>query len=419
MKYLALTFFLSLSIATSAQFTNIFYNNEIYVDYIESVQFSHRGLSLSLPIIDLRGGRLFLEFDDREGGFKNYTYHIIHCNKDWQPSPLDEIEYIDGFNGEEIDEFAYSTNGYSDYTHYELALPNDDINWMISGNYLLVIYDQEIEVPVLTRQFIVTESSAVVTGIVSKPENSYKRNTHQELKVNIDLKNLNVRNPQEEIFLTVMQNGNTNSAFVNVQGSYTRNNNLFFDEYDQLVYPAHKEFRSADVRSLKYRSEFVHSIDQKDGVTNVLLDMGKKRSDKNFHTEPDANGGYIIQNKDTGDGDVRSEYVNVIFTLQAEREYDENVYIIGAFSDWKARDKFKMEYDFARKLYAKTIVLKQGYYDYMYALENQDGLLEMDIVEGSWFETENDYQLIAYYRAFGGEYDRVIGVRVLNSNPSN
>jgi len=364
-------------------------------------------------------GSLRLEFDDMDGGYKNYTYQVIHCDKDWNRSDLHEIEYIDGFNGEEIDEFAYSVNPYSEYTHYELTIPNDDLNWTISGNYLLIIYDQDMEVSVLTRRFIVTESAARVSALMIKPENLSKLRSHHELKINIDFNGLKIRRPKEELFLTVLQNGNTNSAYTNLAGTFVRQNTLFYDDFDGVTFPALKEFRNCDVRSLKYRSEFVHSIDQEDGVTHVLLDLGKKRADKHFHTEPDANGGFIIDNKDYGDGDVSGEYVRCIFTLEAEREYDEDVYIVGALSDWKAKEKFKMEYVPTSGLYEKVVVLKQGFYDYMFATQNADGLLEMDVIEGSWYETENDYQLIVYYRAIGGEYDRVIDVTVINSNPSN
>jgi len=111
-----------------------YYDNEVLADYIASVEFQHEAVRLSLPIIDLgKPGRLRLDFDDTEGGFKNYTYRLVHCNKDWQPSALDETEYLDGFNGEELPGFGYSSNKYSEYTHYDLTLPNDDVTWMISG----------------------------------------------------------------------------------------------------------------------------------------------------------------------------------------------------------------------------------------------------------------------------------------------
>ena len=131
-----------------------------YVDYIKSVKLNNAGLRTSHPIIDLNSrfqGQIQLRFDDIEGGYKDYVYSIIHCDKDWYPSDLEEIEYLEGFNGEEIDDFGYSTNGYSEYTNYSLTLPNRDLRWTISGNYLLVIRDQDTNAPVISRRFMVVE----------------------------------------------------------------------------------------------------------------------------------------------------------------------------------------------------------------------------------------------------------------------
>lgn len=412
-----------LLLATSlrAQYDGIMYDNHVYVDYVESVQFQLSNKELSLPFIQLGSReRLTLKFDDREGGFKNYTYHLVHCDKDWNLSPLEELEYIDGFNGEEIDEFSYSTNTYSEYTNYQVNIPNDDIRWTISGNYLLIIYDNDIQVPVLTRRFIVTENVVGVGGQMIKPKNLSNLRTHQELEVIVNMKEFKAFRPQEEITVTVMQNGNTNSAYHNLTSNFTRAEFLYFNDFNQqIVFPALKEFRSCDIRSLKYRSEFVHSIEQNDQKTNVLMDLAVKRADKHFHTEPDANGGYIIENRDLGFGDTSSEYAEVIFTLEVDRPYLKDVYIVGSLCDWQPKEKFRLDWDSQNELYTKTISMKQGYYDYMFATLEEDGMLKMEDIEGSWYETENDYQIIAYYRALGGEYDRVIGFNTMNSNPSN
>jgi len=417
MHYLkSLLAFILLSFQAHAQLENTVNANMIYVDYIESVQFRLESVALSLPIVDLNSRtKLTLEFDDRDGGFKNYLYRVVHCDKDWYFSNLDEIEYLDGFNDEEIDDFGYSTNTYSEYTHYSLTLPNPDLRWLISGNYMLFIYDEDTELPVLSRRFIVTEKVVNATGTISKPQDISKVRTHHEINVTVNHDNLRITRPLGEIFVSVMQNGNTNSAYHNIQGTYTRGNNIHFDDYAlQITYPALKEFRSCDIRSLKFRSEFVHSIEQNDYNTNVLMDLDKKRSNKNFHTVPDANGGYIIENNDYGSGDVSSEYANVIFSLEAERPFLEEVYIVGAVSDWKPKEKFRMDYDAERGIYTKDIELKQGYYDYMYGLLNEDGLFEMDPIEGSWYETDNEYQIIVYYRENGGEYDRVLDVAMIS-----
>lgn len=403
----------------SSQYDNIIYDNYIYEDYIKSVTFGHAGIQTSYPVIDIGSrfsGRLRLGFDDMEGGFKTYIYRIIHCDKDWYPSELEEIEYLEGFNYEEIDEFGYSVNPYSEYTHYELILPNEDVNWLISGNYLLAVYDEDYEIPIITRRFMVSETIVDIGHTIRKPRNVQKLNTHQELELSINHKKLHISRPLSEIYLTVLQNGNWNSAIQNIQGTYERGDVIYYDAFDNIVFPALKEFRNFDIRSLKYTTEFVHSIDRDDLGSTVLLDLNKKRYTRNFISDQDANGFFVLENYEYGSGDVSSEYAKVVFTLESHKEYDEDLYIIGAFSDWQAKDEFKLEYDNVKGLYVGAAMFKQGYYDYMFALQTEEGLLDMDIIEGSWYETENDYLVLVYYREFGSFYDRLIGVSNFNSN---
>ena len=411
---------MTLSLNLSAQFEDIIFDNYIYADYIKSVTFTHRGLQTSMPVIDFNSryqGSLQLGFDDLEGGFKTYLYRIIHCDKDWYPSELEEIEYLDGFNYEEIDNFGYSANAYSEYTHYDLYLPNDDLMWTISGNYLLVIYDEEYEVPVLSRRFMVAENQVNIGYNIMKPKNVMKLNTHQEIELTINHKNIYVSRPRTELFVTVVQNGNWNSALTNLQGTYERGDIVYFDLYDFIVFPALKEFRNFDIRSLNYTTEFVNAIDRDKDVSTVLLDLNKKRYTRNFLSEIDANGFFVLDNFDYGDGTVTSEYANVIFTLESEKQYDEDLYIIGAFSDWQARKEYKLDYDPTRSLYIGEAFFKQGYYDYMFALQDKEtGYLDMETIEGSWYETENDYMVLVYFREFGSFYDRLIGVQNFNSN---
>ncbi|NNE25809.1 MAG: DUF5103 domain-containing protein [Saprospiraceae bacterium] len=420
MSKLYLLILCALSLNVSAQFDNIIYDNYIYNDYIKSVTFSHRGLQTSIPVIDFNSGYqglLHLGFDDLEGGFKTFVYRIIHCDKDWYPSELEEIEYLDGFNYEEIDNFAFSANPYSEYTHYDLYLPNDDVKWTISGNYLLAVYDEEYEVPVLTRRFMVVENQVNIGYNVRKPKNVQKFNTHQELELTINHKDIHITRPRTELFVTVIQNGNWNSALHNLQGTYERGDVLFFDLYDYIVFPALKEFRNFDIRSLSYTTEFVTAIDRDKDVSTVLLDLNKKRYTRNFISEIDANGFFVLDNFDYGDPTISSEYANVIFTLESHKKYARNLYIIGAFSDWQAKDEYKLEYDPSRSIYIGEAFFKQGYYDYMFALEDSEtGFLDMETIEGSWYETENDYLVLVYFREFGSFYDRLIGVQNFNSN---
>lgn len=384
---------------------------------------THRGVDTSLPVIDFNSrfdGQLVLGFDDMEGGFKDHIYKIIHCDKDWYPSNLEEIEFIDGFNNEEVDEFAYSVNGYSEYTHYELQLPNDDIRWTISGNFIVVIYDDELGIPVLTRRFMVAENQVSIGSQFVRPKKATKLNTHQELELSINYTDFNISRPREELYVSVLQNGNWNSGLHNIYGTYERGDQLYFDQLDLISFPALKEFRNFDIRPISYTTEFVNSIDQGDNETMVLLDLNKRRYSRNFISELDANGFFIIDNFESrSDPDVSSEYCKVIYNLESHKKFDGDLYIVGAFSDWQAKEEYRLEYDSSRQLYLGSAYFKQGYYDYMFAQKNEDGYLDIEQIEGSYFETENDYLVLVYYRQFGSPFDRLIGVSNFNSNPRN
>jgi hypothetical protein len=414
-----------LSVSTYVQLDgqqDIIYDDMIYVPYIKSVVFAHRSLSTSLPIIDLNSGyegALRLEFDDIEGGFKNYTYSIVHCDKDWYPSGLDEIEYMEGFNGEEVDAFEFSSNPYSEYTHYVLDLPNFDLKWTISGNYLLTITDDDYGVPVLTRRFMVAENEMIIGYELLRPRNVQKMNTHHELNISINFEGFNITRPRDELYISVVQNGNWNSALSNLQGNFVVGDDLKFNQYDQITFPALKEFRSFDIRTLDYTTEFVNAIERNDYETNVLLDLNKKRYDRNFLYEEDANGFFVLDNLDVRNGVVSSEYCNVIFNLESHKQFDQELYIVGAFSDWQAKEEYRLEYDSSRELYLGDALFKQGYYDYMFALQENDGFLNIEDIEGSYYETENDYLIIVYYRPLGAEFDRIVGVTNFSSSPTN
>ena len=419
LRYLLLGFIVLFSFKSYSQ--DFVYDNAVYVDYIKSVKFSHAGLATSHPIIDFGSryqGVLELSFDDIEGAFKRYSYKIIHCDRNWYPSPdLNEIDFLQGFNDQDIQEYFYSTNGYSDYTHYRLRIPNDDMGWLISGNYLLLVYDWDLDIPVITRRFMVAENLVNVGAQIIRPRNVRKRDTHQEIILNVSYKNFDINQPRQELSATILQNGNWNSAFMNLRATYERGESIIFDQFDYITFPALKEFRNFDIRPLSYTTEFVNSIDQDEYETTVLLDLAKKRYSRNFIYEIDANGFFIIDNERYRDPMVSSEYCNTIFNLQSEYEYDEPVYIVGSFSDWQAKEEFRMEYDPTKKLYLGQAYFKQGYYDYMFALMNEDGSLDIDALEGSWHETENDYQILIYFREFGSLYDRIIAVQNINSNP--
>jgi hypothetical protein len=61
------------------------------------------------------------------------------------------------------------------------------------------------------------------------------------------------------------------------------------------------------------------------------------------------------------------------------------------------------------------LFLKQGYYNYGFAFRDEKGNPDFTELEGTWYATENQYTLLAYFRPNGGQYDQLVGVLTFNT----
>lgn len=406
----------------SAQLEDIKNYDYVYVDNIKSVRFHLNGLLLTYPIVDLGSSTpLVLSFDDLDGDVKDYSYRIIHCDRDWQPSQLNAMEYLEGFTEELIDNFQYSFKTVQLFTHYRLFLPNNDMRWTISGNYLLAVYEDEGDkVPVITRRFVVVDPKIQIQPRLVRPSQVSKSRTHQEIDFSVDHERLDIRSPQIEIRAAVLQNGRWDNAVTDLKPFFTRSNELVFDYQDRIVFPAGREFRYLDLRSLRFRSENISAIESYRDGYEVILYKDEKRTNQSFFTREDINGKFVIESYDQQDFDLSGDYADVLFTLYSPAELGGDVYLMGAISDWLPKEEFKMIYNPAINGYVTKVLLKQGYYEYAYGvMPDVEGArtLDMDETEGNSYETQNDYTIIVYYRPFGSRYDQVIGAVTFDTTP--
>jgi len=93
------------------------------------------------------------------------------------------------------------------------------------------------------------------------------------------------------------------------------------------------------------------------------------------------------------------------------------LYIIGQMTNYGKDEKAKLQWNEEKGQYETTLLLKQGYYDYAYALSPAAGkqAFNTDETEGNIWEAENEYTILVYYRELGGRYDQLVNVTTLNS----
>ncbi len=425
-----------LSIFLNARDTELQYQDKVYVDNIRTVQFHVTGLLTSFPITQLGSQEaLYLAFDDLDADSKYYRYTVIHCDRNWQPSKLDFNEYVNGFDGEEIETFDRSINTLVPFTHYSLLFPNEEFEITKSGNYILLIYLEDPTHPVITRRFLVVDPKVAIHATLPRPANVSKINTHQEIDFEVSAEYLRVLDTKNDINAVVMQNGRWDNAIYGIKSKFERGANFVFDYQDKITFKAGLDFRNVDIRSTLYRSRDVFEIRRENGRNRIITEVDEPRSYNRYLSDLDVNGQFVIRSSDdrrfstitkldedalgqlveaTSFVDITqhnlvADYVDVLFTLKTETEYDSDVFLFGEFTDWSLQEKYRMTYNREYRAYFADIPMKQGFYDYIYVLANSDGSADETTIEGHWYEASNDYTILIYHTPFGARYDELVG----------
>jgi hypothetical protein len=429
MKSTALTlllFIVTFRVSASSPDTGDYYNGNIlryedrtYRKSISSVVLSPDEASMLPPIILLNSKEvLHFSFDDLDGDFKSLYYTVIHCNAEWEPSDVSNMDYIDGFPEQQISDYSFSRSTLQHYTHYKTQFPNEQFKLKLSGNYILKVYeDNDQDKLVLSRRFMVYENKVTLSGDVHAPTIVADRNYKQEVDFTVTYTTDEITNPFKEIYPVIMQNGRWDNAVKGIQPQFLMNKELRYDYEDINVFKGGKEYRWFDTRTLRLNTERVDSIVKDSGQYHVFLLHDERRTFKRYMNNPDINGKFLIRNQDGTDSDIEAEYCWVHFFLPWDLQVAEgNMYVFGAMTDWQCTSKNKMKYNPLRRGYEAVLYLKQGYYNYEYVfLKDKETVADNYVAEGMNQETENDYWVMIYFRPVGARTDQLVAVKRLNS----
>jgi hypothetical protein len=393
------------------------YTDSVYRREIKSVEFYNSAKKASFPLITLNSGEtVTLGFDNLQGGTANYHYTIEHCDADWNSSNLSTAEYLKNYADDRILNYSYSIATVQKYTHYELKLPNENITPKIPGNYVLKVYDDiDPSKLVLTRKLYVVATKVSIAAEVLPSSDNSTRQTNQKINFTLDYGGLRIQNPAREIRTLVMQNNRRETAIINTQPTYIRGSQLIYSDITINDFPAGNEFRHFDTRTLKLNSQNISHI-YRDTANTVLMLTDPDRNKPNYTLEYDLDGNYYVLNQDGTDPRTDADYAHMIFSLATTKQPGQGTpYIVGRFNDYKLNEQSKMNFDATSNRYINSLLLKQGVYDYTYVWVDKTGKPDIIALEGSYFETENDYQLLVYYRPAGARWEELVGYKALNS----
>jgi len=390
--------------------------DKVYAKGIQSVKLTPAGTLFGQPIIQLFSGeRLSLTFDDLLQKDRYLKYTLIHCTHNWQYSSLNQIEYLDGFMEDLITDYSFSFNSIVPYTNYRLVFPTQEMRILKSGNYLLVVYDDNIDNPVITKRFMVVDvQQAGIKGNVTWAQDVQYRSTKQQVDFTAYTGTYSIRNPAMYLHATILQNGRWDNAIEGLTyrtakpGEYGFN----FDNQNKNVFNGGNEFRTFDIRTLRSNGDRITSINFNNRVNQAYVMEDLARPWGAYVTNTTLKGYCMYANHD---GNFSPDYVWVHFTLRCDFQVGEgDLYVFGELTDWQIDPKAKLTFNPDNNYWESSLYLKQGYYNYIYVFVPKGkgkGAQKIDdtYIEGSHWQTQNNYTILLYLQEEGTSYDKLIG----------
>lgn len=363
-----------------------------------------------VPIFQL-GDAFQLQFDDLFGNDASYFYEIIHCDYNWNPSDLQKRDYLQGFDNQRIQESSSSFNCLQIYTHYLLNFPNSNTQLKISGNYILKILNEDKEV-VFSRKFVVYEDLVTVPIQVKRARNVTNLDSKHNLEFTIKSNVINFQNPLKNIKTVLLQNGKFQTAISNISPQYTMGNDLVYKYDTPTQFWAGNEFLYFDNKEIRVASNNISRIDSQKDIYSTYLFTNEARANLNYYNWPDVNGNFVVRRLFAENSEIEADYSWIYFSLSAPlfRSSDGAIYVTGMFNNYALTPENKMEYNTEKGIYEKAILIKQGFTNFEYSAVKPNGTIDLEnAIDGNFYQTENEYTVLVYYRENTDRYDHVIG----------
>lgn len=414
---LRIIFVLSVLISLSIR-AQVVYRTEPLSADIHTIQVNVNGDWKRSAILSMNSDDYIQISFDRtlENSFNQLRYKILHCNADWTPSSLSEMEYMEGFNDNRINDYAPSVNTTVEYTNFQLQLPNSDVSLKLSGNYVVIVYDEVNPSNILLSAcFSILDNQVNIFASVSSNTLIDANKEHQQVSFTINHQGINVRDPFRDLKVYVRQNNRLDNEKSGVVPTFVQPFRLVYEQNRALIFEAGNEYRRFESISYRFNGLNIEHTEYHRPFYYTSIIADKIRDGKRYVLDLDQNGRFLIRNAEVRNNDTEADYFFVKFTLHADHPFIENIYLNGYFTNNTFSDTYLMHYDPNNQEYNAVVQLKQGAYNYQYLVKRGNDFSTSG-VEGNYFETENEYQILAYFRPPGERYDSLIGYTNIQAN---
>ena len=382
---------------------------------IKTVSFV-QGSKNVVPIFGLGEGFRF-QFDDLFGNEANYYYEIVHCDYNWKPTDIPKTEYLRGFDGQRIQQYENSFNTLQTYSHYELPIPNQQTQLLISGNYILKILNEDKDV-VFSRKFIFYENIVNIPMKIRRARTGNLLDYKHNIEFAVNSLVINFQNPLKNVKVAILQNGQFNTAIKNVPPQYTIGNELIYKYDSQTQFWAGNEFLYFDNNNIRAAGNNVSRVNSTGGIYSSSLYTNEAKGNYPYSVMPDDNGNFFVHSINATKNEVESDYAWIYFSLSAPAFMSKKgIYVNGMFNNYSLSPEYKMDFNAEKNLYEKAVLIKQGYTNFQYQVADERGNIDAEKApDGNFWQTENEYTILVYYRQNNDRYERVIGKATANSN---
>lgn len=383
-------------------------------DQIFSVSFHREGFPLSIPFIYLSSDEhLELMFDDLSPLQRDFSWQLIHCNRFWEEEALSQQEYMEGFPDTRIYDIKTSSNTTVSYRNFRLIFPAENMQILLSGNYVLRIYfTDHPEQTVLTKRFFVSENSSV-PEVFYKPADEPSAGG-QSFEISWEAPAQKNVNP-DHFHLFALQNLRWQFEKELPEARSSGKKSFASCLPGECVFEGGNEYMNFDTKSRRYQSPRIKEMEFKAPYYHIYLYDDKVDSYSPYFFTEDINGNFLVENNETTEDRNEADYMYIHFSLNAGQPFvDEDVYLYGALTNRNLADRYRMQYNFRSRRYEISLLLKQGYYNYEYILKPEKGAPSYTL-NGSHSETGNEYLFLLYYTDETRNYDRLLGLKVYNT----